>query len=234
MVVVGLGLGGHPGARGAARPRAGRWWWSSATRTTGSSTRPGPCGAPVLIADSTQRQTLEDANVHSAAAVAVLTSDDLTNIETGLAVRDYLGERWAQRPGGAAGLRPRARPHRRAPLRLPPRALHLGPGRPPVRRRRPRARHPRLLHRRPSSRFWSGRLTVAPGRGLDGLAMVGPAGPDPGHRPQPGRRRGRLEHPPRRGTRFAPGDQAYLLGPYEELLRVLRHQHEGDLGPVTT
>ena len=49
---------------------------------------------------------------------------------------------------------------------------------------------------------------------------------------------GRLEHPPRRGTRFAPGDQAYLLGPYEELLRVLRHQHEGDVGsrvsrPVT-
>ena len=41
---------------------------------------------------------------------------------------------------------------------------------------------------------------------------------------------GRLEHPPRRDTRFAPGDQAYVLGPYEELLRVLRHQHEGDMG----
>jgi hypothetical protein len=33
---------------------------------------------------------------------------------------------------------------------------------------------------------------------------------------------GQLEHPPRRGTRFAGGDEAYLLGPYEELLRVLR------------
>ena len=33
---------------------------------------------------------------------------------------------------------------------------------------------------------------------------------------------GTLEHPPRRGTRFAPGDRAYLLGPYEELLRVLQ------------
>jgi hypothetical protein len=41
---------------------------------------------------------------------------------------------------------------------------------------------------------------------------------------------GRLEYPPRRGTRFAPGDQAYLLGPYEELLRVLRQEHEGDVG----
>src|SRR6202011_786168 len=55
-------------------------------------------GAPVLIADSTQRQTLEAANVQSASAVAVLTSDDLTNIETGLAVRDYLGDRWATVP----------------------------------------------------------------------------------------------------------------------------------------
>jgi hypothetical protein len=33
---------------------------------------------------------------------------------------------------------------------------------------------------------------------------------------------GALEHPPRRGTLFAGGDQAYLLGPYEELLRVLQ------------
>ncbi len=52
----------------------------------------------MLIADATQRQTLEAANVHSASAVAVLTSDDLTNIETALAVRDYLGERWLTVP----------------------------------------------------------------------------------------------------------------------------------------
>ncbi len=31
-----------------------------------------------------------------------------------------------------------------------------------------------------------------------------------------------LEHPPRRGTRFRAGDHAYLIGPYEELLAVLR------------
>ena len=28
--------------------------------------------------------------------------------------------------------------------------------------------------------------------------------------------------PPRRGTRFRAGDRAYLIGPYEELLAVLR------------
>ena len=33
---------------------------------------------------------------------------------------------------------------------------------------------------------------------------------------------GPLEYPPRRDTRFEAGDQAYLIGPYEELLQVLR------------
>jgi Trk K+ transport system NAD-binding subunit len=31
-----------------------------------------------------------------------------------------------------------------------------------------------------------------------------------------------LEHPPRRNTRFRPDDEAYLIGPYSELLTVLR------------
>ena len=186
-------------------------------------------GVPVLIADSTQRQTLEDANVHAASAVAVLTSDDLTNIETGLAVRDFLGDRWVSVP---------------VVLRVFDRDLghtvehHFD------------FRHVRSTSALAAPRFVGaalgldilgsftvggqpflvGRLTVDPGRGLDGLAM----------QDLPARTRvialsraadgGRLEHPPRRGTRFAPGDEAYLLGPYEELLRVLRHQHEGDVG----
>jgi Trk K+ transport system NAD-binding subunit len=43
-------------------------------------------------------------------------------------------------------------------------------------------------------------------------------------------RGGVMEHPPRRDTRFAAGDQAYLLGPYEELLRVLAREREGSGG----
>ena len=31
-----------------------------------------------------------------------------------------------------------------------------------------------------------------------------------------------LEYPPRRATRFGPGDRAYLIGPYQELLAVLQ------------
>jgi hypothetical protein len=45
-----------------------------------------------------------------------------------------------------------------------------------------------------------------------------------------------LEHPPRRGTRFQEGDEVYLLGPYEELLRVLRRDQvtASDHADVTT
>jgi hypothetical protein len=35
-----------------------------------------------------------------------------------------------------------------------------------------------------------------------------------------------LEHPPRRGTTLAAGDDAYLAGPYEELLNVLRRERD--------
>ena len=38
---------------------------------------------------------------------------------------------------------------------------------------------------------------------------------------------GALEYPPRRDTRLAAGDRAYLLGPYEELLRVLGRERAG-------
>ena len=49
---------------------------------------------PVVIADATQRQTHAAVNLADASAVAILTSADLTNIETGLAVRESLGDRW--------------------------------------------------------------------------------------------------------------------------------------------
>jgi Trk K+ transport system NAD-binding subunit len=53
---------------------------------------------PLVLGDATMSQTLDSVNLASAAAVAILTSDDLTNIETGLAVRDRLGERWTEVP----------------------------------------------------------------------------------------------------------------------------------------
>ena len=77
------------------------------------------------------------------------------------------------------------------------------------------------------------RLTVSRGGGLDGLAMG-----DVGARTRilaisrvP--HRAYLEHPPRRGTRLGAGDQAYLIGPYEELLAVLRRDRPAPGPPGT-
>jgi len=190
-------------------------------------------GVPVLIADATQPQTLRSVSLAGARAVAVLTSDDLVNLETGLAVRDQLGGRWAEVP---------------VVLRLfderlgetVERSFGFGSVRSTAALAAPWfvgaalgldvlgtfyvGHQPMLV----------GRISVAPGGGLDGLAMSelsartrvvairheeadGDSGKDSG-----GDGHGRLEHPPRRGTRFRAGDQAFLIGPYEELLQVLR------------
>ena len=46
---------------------------------------------PVIFGDATLRQTLESARVDHARAVAVLTQDDMVNIETGIVLREMLG-----------------------------------------------------------------------------------------------------------------------------------------------
>jgi Trk K+ transport system NAD-binding subunit len=50
-------------------------------------------GIPVIFGDATLRQTLEAARVDTARAVAVLTDDDMVNIETGIVLREMLGVR---------------------------------------------------------------------------------------------------------------------------------------------
>lgn len=184
---------------------------------------------PLVLGDATRAQTLESVNLSSAAAVAILTSDDLTNIETGLAVRDRLGERWSEVPV-VLRVFDRQLGHRLehsfgfrhvwstsaiaapwfvgAVLGLEVLfTFYVG-------------NHPFLL----------ARLRVSAGGGLDGMAM----------RELPGRirilaiRRAAdslgLEHPPRRDTRLAADDDAYLVGPYAELLEVLRHDRETTRG----
>jgi Trk K+ transport system NAD-binding subunit len=178
-------------------------------------------GVPVVIADGTQPETLESVSLSSASAVAVLTSDDLANLEAGLAVRDQLGERRDAAPVVLRMFDPQlARSVREsfgfsfvgstAALAAP---WFVGAA----------------LGLDVLSTFYAGdqpllvaRLTVTPDGGLHGLAMGDlaartrvlairrAADPD------------RLEHPPRRGTRFEPADETYLIGPYEELLAVLR------------
>ena len=178
-------------------------------------------GVPVVIADATQLQTHRMVNLDDAAAVAVLTSADLTNIETGLAIRESLGDRWEEVPvvlrvfdrdlarmmEQSFGFR-----HVRSTSALAApwfvgAALGL---------------HVLSTFYVDQQPFLVGRVRVAAQGGLQGLAMA-----DLGARTRVialsrAADGGQLEHPPRRGTRFAGGDEAYILGPYEELLRVLR------------
>jgi Trk K+ transport system NAD-binding subunit len=177
-------------------------------------------GVPVIVADATLRRTLQDVNLGTARAVAVLTSNDLTNIETGLAVRDALDQRWATVPvvvrlfdrnlartiEHTFGFR-----HVRSTAALAApwfvgAALGL------------EILSTFYVEDQP---FLLARLKVAVGGGLDGLPMSQLSGRTRviGIRRSVG---AGLEHPPRRDTRFAAHDIAYLVGPYEELLQVLR------------
>jgi Trk K+ transport system NAD-binding subunit len=182
-------------------------------------------GVRVVIGDATLPTTLELVNLSTAAAVAILTSDDLTNIEAGLAVRDRLGPRWFDVPV-VLRVFDRTLGHRvqksfefhhvwstsaiAAPWFIGA-ALGLD------------VLATFYVDHEP---FLLARLTVAPDGGLAGVAMRELSAR---MRVVAIRRAGeadRLEHPPRRDTRFAAGDQAYLAGPNEELLEVLRHEQQ--------
>ncbi|GAA4603924.1 Trk K+ transport system NAD-binding subunit [Actinoplanes octamycinicus] len=175
-------------------------------------------GVPVVIADATLPRTLDRVQLASARAVAVLTSDDLVNLETGLAVRDRLGERWGRVPVVL-------RLFDRTLAATVERTFGLGLARSTAALAAPWFVGAALgldvlaTFYVGSRLMLVGRLTVAPGGGLDRLAMRELSARI---RVVAIRRAEVLEHPPRRDSRFAAGDQAYLIGPYEELLQVLR------------
>jgi Trk K+ transport system NAD-binding subunit len=179
---------------------------------------------PIILGDATQPATLDSAHVAAASAVAVLTSDDLTNVETALSLRGYLD----------AHTEPDAKP-KPIVLRIFDRSLAETVGRNfGFRYARSTSAlaapwfvgaalglHVLATFYVERERLLVARLDVAPAGGLAGVAM----------RDLSARLRvvaisrasgGGLEHPPRRDTRFEAGDRAYLVGPYEELLRVLR------------
>jgi Trk K+ transport system NAD-binding subunit len=177
-------------------------------------------GVPVITGDATLGATLETANLAGAGAVAVLTSDDLTNLETGLAVQDRLAERWEQVPVVL-------RLFDRGLARTVERSFGFGHVRSTAALAAPwfvgaalgldvlgtfYVGHTPVL---------AGRLTVADGGGLDGVTMLGLGATI---RVVAIARRGcdQLEHLPRRATRLHGGDVAYLVGPDRELLDLLR------------
>jgi Trk K+ transport system NAD-binding subunit len=187
-------------------------------------------GVPVVIADATLPETLESVRLASASAVAVVTSDDLANLETGLAVRDQLGARWETTPVVLRIFDPQLA-----------RSVKDSFGFTMVRSTAALAAPwfvGAALGLDVLSTFYAGdvpllvaRLTVTPGGGLHGVAMH-----DLGARTRVlALRRAAdkliLEHPPRRNTRFRPDDEAYLIGPYDELLTVLRRDRPSPQAP---
>ena len=178
-------------------------------------------GVPVMIADATLPEVLASARLAAASAVAVLTSDDLANLETGLAVRDQLGPRWREVP---------------VVLRIfDPQLAHSVKETFGFRNVRSTAALAApwfvgaALGLDVLSTFYAGdepllvaRLTVTPGGGLHGLQMHELAARTRVLALRRAADRAVLEHPPRRATRFEPADEAYLIGPYDELLTVLR------------
>ena len=229
-------LGRAAGARAARRRSGSRSSCSSATRTTGSW--PGPARSTCRSCSATRpsRPAWTRSGVRRARAVAVLTSNDLANIETGARGRRPARRAARRRAGRAARVRPRPRRTRSRPsFGLPLRPLDGRAGRAVVRRRGARAGHPHDVLRRPAA---DADRPADRGRGRRAARA----------RRWPSCRRrirviaisrresaGVLEYPPRRDTRFDGGDQAYLVGPYEELLQVLRRDaaapsHRGEYG----
>jgi Trk K+ transport system NAD-binding subunit len=191
---------------------------------------------PWLVADATLPEVLATARLATASAVAVLTSDDLANLETGLAVRDQLGQRWEKTP---------------VVLRIFDSALaHSVKDTFGFRNVRSTAALAApwfvgaALGLDVLSTFYAGdepllvaRLRVTPGGGLHGLRMDELAGRTRVLALRRAADRTVLEHPPRRSTRFEPADEAYLIGPYDELLAVLRRDRPspdaaGPAGPA--
>ncbi len=177
-------------------------------------------GAQVLVGDATQPDVLALAGLARARAVAVMTSDDLVNVEAGLAVKDLLGERWWSVPvvvrvadrdlatalRGALGFR-----HVRSTAALSA-PWFVGAA----------------LGLEVVSTFYAGdvplliaRLRVTAGGGLDGVALADL----PGGARVLGLLRaggGDVELSPRRGARLAAGDRVHLVGPSDELVALLR------------
>ncbi|HYZ68001.1 MAG TPA: NAD-binding protein [Mycobacterium sp.] len=196
---------------------------------------------PVIFGDATLHQTLETARIDEARAVAVLTKDDMVNIETGIVLKEMLGPRvlpevnrpevpivlrvYDRRLGAAVAQRfgfenVRSTVELAAPWFIGA-ALGLQVfGTFSVGQRS----------------FMVGGVYVEPASDLDGMRMADlstrtrviaitrPGAPVRLH--------------PRRETRLTAGDTAYLVGPYRELLDTLRKgqgvQQSGVTQPATT
>ncbi len=178
---------------------------------------------PVIFGDATLRQTLELARLDRARAVAVLTQDDMVNIETGIVLREMLSTRMLPEID---------RPHVPLVLRIYDRTLGaavaqrfgFGHVRSTVELATPwfvgAAMGLQVLGTFSVGQqsFTVGGVHVDAGSALDGMRMA--------EVPTQIRviaitRDGVTRRRPRRDTQLRAGDTAYLVGPYRELIDTL-------------
>lgn len=184
---------------------------------------------PVVTGDATQRTTLSSAGAERARAIAVLTEDDMVNIETGLVLREMTG-----RADGVDA--------DRIPIvvRIYDRALGTAVG------RRLDFNHVRSTVDLATPwfigaamgmdvlgtfsvgqrSFMVGGVVVQQDSELDGMALVDLSTLTRVIAME--REGGAAELHPRRDTRLRAGDTAYLVGPYHELLDTLRKGQRSD------
>ncbi|MCW2654289.1 MAG: hypothetical protein QOE41_4246 [Mycobacterium sp.] len=180
---------------------------------------------PVIFGDATLRESLEAARVHDASAVAVLTQDDMVNIETGIVLRETLGPRW-KRQGDRPGVPVVLRVYDRSLGAAVAHRFGFENVRSTVELATPwfigAAMGLQVLGTFSVGQrsFMVGGVRVEPDSELDGLRMIELSTQT---RVIAISRDGReLKLHPRRDTWMVAGDTAYLVGPYRELLDTLR------------
>jgi Trk K+ transport system NAD-binding subunit len=180
---------------------------------------------PVIFGDATLHQTLDLAGLEHARAVAVLTQDDMVNIETGIVLREMLGTRFVPEPN---------RPNVPIVLRVYDRALGAAVSqrfgfenvRSTVDLAAPwfigaaMGLHVLGTFSVGQRSFMVGGMRVGVGSELDGLLMVELSTQTRVIAITRGDTNVKLH--PRRDTRLSGGDTVYLVGPYRELLATLR------------
>jgi Trk K+ transport system NAD-binding subunit len=192
---------------------------------------------PVIIGDATLRQTLEAARIDEARAIAVLTQDDMVNIETGIVLREMLSPRvmpQVVRPGvpivlriydrtlGAAVAQRFGFDYVRSTVDLAtPWFIGAAMGLQVLGTFSVRQRS-----------FMVGGMRIEAGSELDGMRMF-----DLSTQTRViaiTRDDAPVRLHPRRDTRLRGGDTAYLVGPYRELLDTLRKGRGAQQADVST
>jgi Trk K+ transport system NAD-binding subunit len=181
---------------------------------------------PVIFGDATLLQTLESARVDRARAVAVVTRDDMINVETGIVLSEMLGPRVLPKVNRRAEVPLVLRVYDRALGFAVAQRFGFDNVRSTVELAAPwfigAASGLEVLGTFSvgQTSFTVGAMRVAPDSDLDGLAMS-----DLSTQIRViafTRQDAPVELRPRRGHRLRAGDTVYLVGPYRELLSTLR------------